>query len=290
MSSGFRHTPVPALVNSAEWALRPVITGRDRVQALAFRGQSSRWRSTHRQPLPVWYLVEQKIERRLLGLLEVAAPACGRRADIARFFPAPDATARADLPEQLAALIGLAPDPASSATLHDQHRDRIAFWSAQFEVPANYPAEHQLQAIFEPTHLHYAGRDYVGRSIWLEFNTRVSWLAMQRAALEQAVQLDVVSAFRSIEYQADIWTRKRARGQSTTDILSVNVPPGYSEHHSGRAIDLSTPGTGPAEISFADTAAFRWLQQHAHHYGFHLSFPEHNPHGVMYEPWHWCHH
>ena len=39
--------------------------------------------------------------------------------------------------------------------------------------------------------------------------------------------------------------------------------------------------------SFQDTAAFRWLQDHAARYHFVLSFPEGNKQGVMFEPWHW---
>ena len=39
--------------------------------------------------------------------------------------------------------------------------------------------------------------------------------------------------------------------------------------------------------SFAITAAFRWLQNNAAQYSFELSFPENNPQGINYEPWHW---
>ena len=48
------------------------------------------------------------------------------------------------------------------------------------------------------------------------------------------------------------------------------------------------PGDAPAEESFEATDAFAWLQAHAGEHGFHLSYPRDNPHGIVYEPWHWC--
>jgi len=74
------------------------------------------------------------------------------------------------------------------------------------------------------------------------------------------------------------------------EILTVNAAPGYSEHHSGYALDIGTPGEPPAEESFESTAAFAWLGEHAGRFGFQLSYPRDNPHGIVYEPWHWCWH
>ncbi|HIE5651183.1 TPA: M15 family metallopeptidase, partial [Stenotrophomonas maltophilia] len=78
------------------------------------------------------------------------------------------------------------------------------------------------------------------------------------------------------------------RGLSVAEILKVNAAPGFSEHHSGHALDIGTPGDAPAEESFERTDAFAWLQAHARGHGFHLSYPRGNPHGIVYEPWHWC--
>ncbi len=48
------------------------------------------------------------------------------------------------------------------------------------------------------------------------------------------------------------------------------------------------PGEPPAEESFEATPAFAWLQAKAPAHGFHMSYPRDNPHGIIYEPWHWC--
>ncbi|MDP2370951.1 D-alanyl-D-alanine carboxypeptidase family protein, partial [Rhodoferax sp.] len=102
------------------------------------------------------------------------------------------------------------------------------------------------------------------------------------------IDLFIVSAFRSVERQAEIVRRKLASGQSLETILAVSAPPGFSEHHSGRAVDLSTPGVAPLEPAFDQSPAFAWLVQRAAVFGFRLSFPEGNAQGYQYEPWHWC--
>ena len=46
----------------------------------------------------------------------------------------------------------------------------------------------------------------------------------------------------------------------------------------------------PLEEEFERSPAFRWLQRNAMQYGFTLSYPRGNRHGIAYEPWHWCWH
>jgi LAS superfamily LD-carboxypeptidase LdcB len=154
-------------------------------------------------------------------------------------------------------------------------------------VPDSYASDHRLAWVDEPPRLHYAGRDYVGRTLWLQHAAMQAWQAMRRAASEGGIRLEAVSGFRSIGYQAGILRRKLDRGMSIGQVLAINTAPGYSEHHSGRAIDIGTPGCAPAEEIFETTPAFAWLRQHAAQFGFRMSYPRGNPHGVIYEPWHW---
>jgi LAS superfamily LD-carboxypeptidase LdcB len=158
------------------------------------------------------------------------------------------------------------------------------------DIPATYAETHRLAWIDEPQRLHYAGRDYVGRTLWLQHGAMQAWQAMRRAADDGGIRLEAVSGFRSIGYQAGILRRKLARGMSIEQVLTINTAPGYSEHHSGRALDIGTPGCAPAEEVFETTPAFAWLRQHAAQFGFRMSYPRGNPHGVIYEPWHWCWH
>ena len=121
----------------------------------------------------------------------------------------------------------------------------------------------------------------------VNLHRRYRLTAAQLAAATEGVALDAISGYRSHAYQLGIFERKRARGLAVADILQVNAAPGYSEHHSGFALDIGTPGEPPAEESFEHTAAFAWLQGNAGRFGFQLSYPRDNPHGIVYEPWHW---
>ena len=140
----------------------------------------------------------------------------------------------------------------------------------------------------EPMQLQLAGFDRYRRPLWLLHDAARAWQHMQAAALRDEVPLDAISGYRSHDYQLGIFERKRARGLSVAEILTVNAAPGFSEHHGGCALDIGTPGEPPAEESFEATAAFAWLLANAPAFGFHLSYPRDNPHGIVYEPWHWC--
>ena len=151
----------------------------------------------------------------------------------------------------------------------------------------HYAALHQLQIVSEPCVLEFAGKDRYQRALWLEYHTMQAWQRMQVYAKRDGVFLEAISGFRGHHYQMGIFKRKMASGQSISEILSVNAAPGFSEHHSGRALDISTLNEPAAEQSFEHTAAFNWLNTFAVDFGFRLSYPRNNIHGICYEPWHW---
>lgn len=134
-----------------------------------------------------------------------------------------------------------------------------------------------------------AETDAEGREYLLVPEAAQAWWDMKAAARQDDVVIEIVSAFRNIERQVEIIRAKLARNMPIETILTLSAPPGYSEHHTGRAIDINTPGCEPTEEPFELTDAFRWLTQHAGRFGFTLSYPRGNDLGFIYEPWHWCH-
>lgn len=126
------------------------------------------------------------------------------------------------------------------------------------------------------------------RRFHLAPDAATAWERLHAAALEDGIALAVISAYRSVARQCELIEAKLAAGLSPTAILSVLAPPGYSEHHTGCALDLGIVGSPPLLQGFADTPAFAWLMQHAGHFGFVLSYPPDNASGYQYEPWHWC--
>lgn len=134
------------------------------------------------------------------------------------------------------------------------------------------------------------GRASDGYEIRLREAAAKNFLSMQAAAKAEGIDLVVISGFRTIaEQQQLFFDISKQRNQTPAQRAKVSAPPGHSEHHTGYAIDIGD-GDVPSAIlstSFEKTAAFQWLQNNAAKYGFEMSFPPNNPQGVMYEPWHW---
>lgn len=127
-----------------------------------------------------------------------------------------------------------------------------------------------------------------GRSVRLTAPAAAAWRELHAAARDDGIALLPQSGFRSVARQAEIIRGKLAAGRTMAEILTTIAAPGYSEHHTGRALDLGTPEETELEEAFADTPAFTWLQAKAGQHGFRLSFPRGNSQGFVYEPWHWC--
>ncbi len=151
----------------------------------------------------------------------------------------------------------------------------------------DYAARTALELVAEPDWLTFAGFDRYRRPLWLRIDAARVWTHMRDAAMRDGIVLEAISGYRSHDYQLGIFERKLARGLSIDDILAVNAAPGFSEHHSGLALDIGAPDEPPAEESFEHSAAFAWLRANADGYGFAMSYPRDNPHGIVYEPWHW---
>lgn len=110
---------------------------------------------------------------------------------------------------------------------------------------------------------------------------------MQLAAKKDGINLQVVSAYRSIAAQKRTFgkyfiDKKQPTEEEVLDRVKLSAPPGYSEHSTGLALDI-----GSTKPSFANTKEYQWLEAHAAEYGFEKSYPKNNEQGVAFEPWHW---
>lgn len=114
--------------------------------------------------------------------------------------------------------------------------------------------------------------------------------AMLNKAKIEGVRLGVVSGFRTIEDQNYLFFEvKEERGQTAKTRANVSAPPGYSEHHTGYALDFIDETRPDAVLNqnFENTPAFKWLEKNAAFFGFEMSFPNDSTSKVAYEPWHW---
>lgn len=157
-------------------------------------------------------------------------------------------------------------------------------------IPPGLPGARGLRRHPEAAALEVAetGRD--GREHLLTPEAAAAWRRLRRAAERDGQSLFIVSAFRSVGRQVEIIRGKLEAGGRIEEIVTVLAPPGYSEHHTGRAVDVSTAGIRSLQAEFESTAAFGWLERNAAGFGFTLSYPRGNTGGYQYEPWHWCYH
>ena len=118
---------------------------------------------------------------------------------------------------------------------------------------------------------------------------------MFAAMAADGVNCNVISGYRSYEYQLQLVTQKVAKrvenGQDPDyayqQVTMSTAPAGCSEHQLGLAIDFSAGKK--SSVYFGDTAAGTWLRNHAWEYGFILRYQESKMSytNIVAEPWHY---
>lgn len=97
----------------------------------------------------------------------------------------------------------------------------------------------------------------------VEERTARAFASMADAAANDGVELELTSGFRTNERQAELYA------EYLHDAGALAAKPGYSNHQSGRALD----------INVWNWTVYEWLDAHAATYGFKRTVPS--------EPWHW---
>lgn len=112
--------------------------------------------------------------------------------------------------------------------------------------------------------------------------------AMAAEAKTAGVNLVLNSGYRSYSTQISVYNGYVQNfGQAAADATSAK--PGFSEHQTGLAADLSAAGQGCSIMPcFETTAGGQWLAANAWKYGFVLRYPngKEATTGYNFEPWH----
>ena len=145
---------------------------------------------------------------------------------------------------------------------------------------------------FGITHLKYTDcnetdLEQVDENIRVHKKCKKAFDKMQNAAKEDNIKLKIVSGFRSSKYQIEIFKRKFLDKNNPTEKelkqrLKFSAPSGFSEHHTGLAIDINSNSQ-----SFEKSKAYKWLINNANKFGFEMSFPKKGAQNLGFEPWHW---
>lgn len=123
----------------------------------------------------------------------------------------------------------------------------------------------------------------------MEYETSLAWEKFKNFTRKNGYYIDIESAYRSIEAQQEIWDFcVKEKGLSHTKRFVA--APGYSEHHTGLAIDICMKKDGVWLNEFHPdlTECYAFLKEHCSEFGFILRYPEGKEEitGYGYEPWH----
>ena len=131
----------------------------------------------------------------------------------------------------------------------------------------------------------------VGDDVEVEEKAYKAYLKLKEKLEDEGIFVDLDSALRSISAQqkiVDDFTQKYGNDYTAKTVAR----PGYSEHHTGLALDLILIVDGKIIYENEDLVMFTEIWQRIHaqitNYGFILRYPKGKEHitGYAYEPWH----
>ncbi len=142
--------------------------------------------------------------------------------------------------------------------------------------------------VLKPTN-NCLGEDFLVEGITLEH-----FEALRTYLIEtEGVQIELDSTYRSPEEQQEIWDEWLADPELGPEYCEKYLAKvGYSEHHTGLAIDIFIMKDGQQirdnDDMIADVEDFAKIHQHLAKFGFILRFPpgKETITGYNYEPWH----
>ena len=126
--------------------------------------------------------------------------------------------------------------------------------------------------------------EYAKPGMKLNIECKNSFIKMAKDAQASNYHIRAISTYRTIDYQTKLYTNYvKKDGEELADTYSAR--PGYSEHHTGLAIDVDNETL--SYNNFENTKEFTWMMDNAYKYGFILRYPKDSTiTGYMYEPWH----
>ena len=145
----------------------------------------------------------------------------------------------------------------------------------------------------------------IGKQYRLQPEVAHAFEKMKAYALQDGIEMEIVSSFRSYATQKKIWNRKftrfTAEGMSAKmaikKIIEYSTLPGTSRHHWGTDIDLvlknhSIKGDILLDSLFHHNNAFEplrlWMEKNAATFGFYMVYDRDSLRkGFQYEPWHY---
>ena len=136
-------------------------------------------------------------------------------------------------------------------------------------------------------------KDAWGDKVLVEKKALAKFYELQKALLKEEIDIQLDSIYRSVKEQQALWDEWSADPEKGPEYVKKYVAvPGYSEHHTGLAIDICIKKNGKIisdnEKMIAEKKIFSKIHEKLADYGFILRYLEGKDDitGYSYEPWH----
>ncbi len=112
-----------------------------------------------------------------------------------------------------------------------------------------------------------------------------AYVKMRNAASRDGYSMVVVSGYRTVDYQRNLYN-SYLQTDSLEEVDRYSARAGFSEHHTGMALDLF--GSSPGLNEFENTPEYKWLLENGYKYGFIIRYwtDIEKYTGYKNEPWH----
>ena len=170
---------------------------------------------------------------------------------------------------------------AQSDTIDNEENTYLTLVNKTHQLPQDWEECVQIDTV----------QNSLGETLQIEHKTYESFLKLRDALLLEDIQIELDSVYRTVEEQQELWdyfTEKYGE-KYTKEYVAV---PGYSEHHTGLAVDIFVIKDGEIirenDDMIADKNDFAVIHNYLAEYGFILRYLEGKEEitGYSYEPWH----
>lgn len=136
------------------------------------------------------------------------------------------------------------------------------------------------------------------KNVWsedikIEKETYKQYISLEKTLKEDGINIKLDSAYRSVQSQQELWDEwVNVPEKGLAYAKKFMAAPGYSEHHTGLAIDICLEKDGELvydnDKMFADIETFLKIHAKLADYGFILRYlkGKEETTGYTYEPWH----
>ena len=184
----------------------------------------------------------------------------------------------------IAVLLGLTVIAAEEESKNEQNfNPYLVLVNKTHQLPENWEDVIQLDTV----------HNSLGEELQIEHEAYVQYIKLRDELLDEGVQIELDSVYRSVADQQEIWDAWSTDPELGEEYCKLYLAvPGYSEHHTGLAVDIFIMKDGEEirdnDDMIADTEDFAKIHELLPKYGFILRYLEGKEDitGYAYEPWH----